>query len=1039
MLSKQNSRKKGSGPSGNGRKLLTDLETMSSAFYAPSRLTSSTASSRSKSVSKIPAQVPKKKPDDPKPRAKPPLDQDKKPSIWSWKGLRALTQARHRRFNCTFSLTVHSVVGLPLSLEGSCLVVHWRRRDADWPTRPARVSRGSAAFGDERLTHSCSVYGSRSGPHNSAKYEAQHFLLNVSILGSPGVDLGRHRVDLTRLLPLKLEELEEEDKCSGKWTTSFRLSGRASGATVNVSFGYDMAENVFCGEQSGKMDDGSEDVKDLHEVLPVISSELCDSVNVLYQKLDEEACNDSVGNKVEDDCLVSSSFDRHGVELLLAANDDGNRACRNECEIDEFSVIDKGTVESTEENVIHEDESRGDGLEADLAIKVAPDEEGSPRASGALQNDEQLENICNIEKCEQAEVFSKESLMKDLEAALSCATDLANEVDSQDDETDAMNAKSYVDGESDYGDCKMGKSPSLDDVTEAVANDFLEMLGIEHDDPIISEPECEPESPRERLLREFEMDSLANGGLLNFLDFESSSLFEDSVHMPNTKTDAFGTKPSASMMEDLETEALMREWGLDEHTFQHSPPGGSSSFGSPIHVDLPEDTQPLPPLAEGVGPFVRTENGGFVRSMSPALFENSKNGGSLIMQVSSPVVVPAEMGSGVMDILQGLASVGIEKLSVQANKLMPLEDITGKTIEQIAWQSAQSLEGPRRQDLQPNEFGISKNARNERKGANGKSHVPNSSKSHCNPTSSDSEYVSLEDLAPLAMDKIEALSIEGLRIQSGMSDQGSAPNITTQSIGEFSALKGKTAGVDGPIGLDGTCGLQLMDIKDDGQAQEGGPDGLMGLSLTLDEWMKLDSGEIDENELASERTSKILAAHHATSLEAFRGRSRGDKRRGRARKYGLLGNNFTVALMVQLRDPLRNYEAVGAPMLALVQVERVFVPPKPKIHGTVCMVRDSVEKEDDDENVVEKLKDEVREEEVIPEYKITEVSVAGLKAEEGSKRKLWGSSVNQQQTGSRWLLANGMGKKNSKTQPMKSKSSGDALWSISCRARKSLK
>lgn len=63
------------------------------------------------------------------------------------------------------------------------------------------------------------------------------------------------------------------------------------------------------------------------------------------------------------------------------------------------------------------------------------------------------------------------------------------------------------------------------------------------------------------------------------------------------------------------------------------------------------------------------------------------------MQVSNPVVVPAEMGSSVMDILQGLASVGIEKLSMQANKLMPLEDITGKTIQQIAWESAPSLEG----------------------------------------------------------------------------------------------------------------------------------------------------------------------------------------------------------------------------------------------------------------------------------------------------------------------------------------------------------
>ena len=57
------------------------------------------------------------------------------------------------------------------------------------------------------------------------------------------------------------------------------------------------------------------------------------------------------------------------------------------------------------------------------------------------------------------------------------------------------------------------------------------------------------------------------------------------------------------------------------------------------------------------------------------------------MQISNPVVVPAEMGSGIMDILQYLASIGIEKLSMQANKLMPLEDITGKTMQQIAWEA----------------------------------------------------------------------------------------------------------------------------------------------------------------------------------------------------------------------------------------------------------------------------------------------------------------------------------------------------------------
>ncbi|KAK6147662.1 hypothetical protein DH2020_018574 [Rehmannia glutinosa] len=1058
MLSKEDSRKKAVGTSGNG-KFLNDLETLSKAFYVDkkmSRLASSTASSRSKSVGKFHVPEAKKKPEDANNYTKASVDKDKKSSIWSWKGLKSLTHVKNRKFNCCFSLQVHSIEGLPSFLDDVCLVVHWKRRDGEQTTRPIRVSQGVAEF-EEQLTHSCSVYGSRSGPHHSAKYEAKHFLLYVSVYDAPELDLGKHRIDLTRLLPLKLEELEE-DKSSGKWTTSFKLSGKARGATINVSFGYVVIENNNTGMSCDKrlqqnsektVKKSVEDVKDLHEVLPMPRSELCDSVNILYQKLDEEISDISAENKLEAD-ILSSPDDPHKVELFAPPD------------------ADKGIEEFTEENAKPEDGSSEnaqgqgfrDGLEAGFAVKVALDEEASlhPSAVEAVpQNDDQSKTTSSYKE-QETEMCSKESIMKELEAALSCTSDLVNEeLDSQEDETDDITPESHLDVNSNYKDLQKGKSLSVDDDTELVARDFLEMLGIEHS-PFSLSSESEPESPRERLLRQFEKDALANGGLLNFdiddipmgslwgttsEDFQHSSMFDGFNEMSEIETDAFRTKTSASVMEDFETEALMREWGLNEKAFQHSPPSGSGGFGSPIDI-LPEDPQQLPPLAEGLGPFVQTKNGGFVRSMNPALFRNAKSGGSLIMQVSNPVVVPAEMGSGVMDILQGLASVGIEKLSMQANKLMPLEDITGKTIEQIVWEGAESLEGPERQDLLPMESEVLQNIHSEQKSVKGISPVPKSSKFDSSSRSSDTEYVSLEDLAPLAMDKIEALSVEGLRIQSGMSDEDAPSNISAQSIGAFSALKGKTVDVGGSIGLDGTCGLQLLDIKDNGEDV----DGLMGLSLTLDEWMKLDSGEIDDDELVSERTSKILAAHHATSLDTFRGRSKGEKRRGKSRKYGLLGNNFTVALMVQLRDPLRNYEPVGAPMLALIQVERVFVPPKPKIYSTVSLVRNSNEDGAKKEDIIEKPKeDKIHEEELIPQYKITEVHVAGLKTEQG-KKKLWGST-NQQQAGSRWLLANGMGKKN-KHPLMKSKAvgkppgpasaptttkvqPGDTLWSISSR------
>ncbi|TKY54445.1 EEIG1/EHBP1 protein amino-terminal domain protein [Spatholobus suberectus] len=207
--------------------------------------------------------------------------------------------------------------------------------------------------------------------------------------------------------------------------------------------------------------------------------------------------------------------------------------------------------------------------------------------------------------------------------------------------------------------------------------------------------------------------------------------------------------------------------------------------------------------------------------------------------------------------------------------------------------------------------------------------------------------------------------------------------------------------------------------------------------------MRPDSGEIDDIDNISEHTSKLLAAHHADSFDLIRGSSKGDRKRGKSsgRKCGLLGNNFTVALMVQLRDPLRNYEPVGTPMLALIQVERVFVPPKQKIYRRASEVGSNND-EDDEREIVSKVEmkankeEKSSEEEAIPQFRITEVHVAGLKTDpEPHKKKVWGTS-RQQHSGSRWLIANGMGKSN-KNPFMKSKSTnvqpGDALWSISSR------
>ncbi|KAM6583548.1 hypothetical protein CsatB_010550 [Cannabis sativa] len=1052
-----------------------------------------------------------------------------KKSIWNWKALKAFSHIRNRRFNCCFSLQVHSIEGLPSNFDEVSLCVHWKRRDGDLVTRPVKVSQGLVEF-EERLTITCSVYGSRSGPHHSAKYEAKHFLLYASVYGAHEIDLGKHRIDLTKLLPLTLEELEEESS-SGKWTTSYKLSGKAKGATMNVSFGYtvlgdnlgapgnrstapdmlNMRQNNLTMVKSGnkfRQVDGRgrvrrsdslpnisqdqlhtlsrsvEDIKDLHEVLPVSRSELASSVDVLYRKLEEETLDKPFVQKPEFGELTEP------LEPIKPDSyspfDSGREDVDNGCDESDFSVTEQGVELSlaepgNSEQVIVETANVSPVVSRDVVeveTDVQVDTEVDTKICSLVEEDSSNKDELEVQDCisEQDEVYTKESLMKELESALNGVSDLeAAALDSPGEE------ENYEDIKLDFeGDMK-GKSLSLDDLTESVANEFFDMLGIEGSPSGLSSG-SEPESPRERLLRQFEKEALAGGCPLFGFDLESeeqaqpsysdtietgwsnsakdlefSSLIQAAEEEHLLASQVEMSKNKAKILEDLETEALMREWGLNERAFQHSPPESSAGFGSPI--DLPPEGPPeLPPLGEGLGPFLQTKDGGFLRSMTPSLFTNAKNSGNLVMQVSSPVVVPADMGSGIMEILQQLASIGIEKLSMQANKLMPLEDITGKTMQQMAWEADPSLEGPQSECLLQHEpmvgldsfAGQVSNERSSR--LKSRKNTPSSV-----GRETASEYVSLEDLAPLAMDKIEALSIEGLRIQSGMSDEEAPSNISAQSIGEISALQGKGINPSGSLGLDGTGGLQLLDTKESSDDV----DGLMGLSLTLDEWMRLDSGELDDDEnQISERTSKILAAHHAHSLDYIRGRTKGERRKGKGsgRKCGLLGNNFTVALMVQLRDPMRNYEPVGTPMLSLIQVERVFIPPKPKIYSTVSELRKYTEEDDDEatsaiavkEEIIEEPKlEKAPEEEGNPQYRITEVHVAGLKAEPG-KKKLWGNST-QQQSGSRWLVANGMGKSNknpflkskptSKSNVSKSKAPeattkvqpGETLWSISSR------
>ncbi|XP_047327171.1 protein PLASTID MOVEMENT IMPAIRED 1-RELATED 1-like [Impatiens glandulifera] len=302
----------------------------------------------------------------------------------------------------------------------------------------------------------------------------------------------------------------------------------------------------------------------------------------------------------------------------------------------------------------------------------------------------------------------------------------------------------------------------------------------------------------------------------------------------------------------------------------------------------------------------------FSSSTSPSLLRKAKNEARLILQVSIPVVLPIAMGSSIMEILEHWASVGQEKMFTQLDVLMPFEDFNRKKMDETERLSVL----------------------NRKPGGE-----------------VDSDFVSIEDVAPLAMEKIEALSFEGLKIQSGMSDEEAPSIIRPQLIG------GKPTFLNKEEDSDDKQDTQMNDVNE-----------LIDLSITLDEWMKLDSGNFgDELDV---QTSKIIAAHLDEDAAFVGGTG------------GILGNIFTVAIRVQLRDPHREFETVGEPMVALIEVERAVIDVKPRISNTISNKPLSGNRD-------------------FPLFKIIEVHVVGFAT----------NPMKREPSGVSWLVASGMGKK----------------------------
>lgn len=1081
---------------------------------------------------------------------------EKKKGLWSWKPFRALAHVGQQKFNCLFTVHVHGIEGLPASVNGLRLGVHFAKKDdVGVQTLPSRVSHGHCEF-QETLNTRCSIHGTKNGA-KGMKWEAKQFVLTVIALDVDELVLARHKLELTRLLP---ESIEDDVAKQDMWTTTFKLAGKAQGGTLIVTFGAEIQSkdlgNISASSSarfqespalravrsfnslpnSGNATPRYGSDKDQHS--PSMSEPSAECRAMEHLSLDDFN-HDGLYRGSYSDQQASSPQDAKAHEKVNAGAEEDDE------EEVEFTVIEKGVEVSTiidsvparsydafesgntfdleekrvdvsrpeelyndrePENRYQEYEDEGaDVVEGSDYVEQVNDDKDSRGQSESLTDSKLMSRSIDDEMEMQellASLGEQERDAGDVEGV-----DFSHDVqtiDVQDDMTEEELLSLLPGGNQWESSKKAPQSKGLesDDEFDNVAGEFLSLLGDDaQPSPAPGTPDNDVDSPRALLFKQFETEAMIESGLgLNLKmpeltssveqselsdynldgvsrdhsvdvrlmnephsqyqytnsenqytgaedqytgaedfnnlgwgseeDTELASIMEAAESELQKATQTMRSKNRAKLLEDQETEALMREWGVNKKVFEGSTK--TSTYADETGNNFAMVSYEPPPLGFGLGSVVPTQDGGSLMSMSPYNFQATSDS-KLVMQVSKPVVVPTEMGAQSLDILLRMASAGIDGMTNQAMVTMPLDDITGKSVEQIASEGFAAFRGGNH--LAGGEYGYpalegghppysleypqdssshSLTTVGSRAGSSSNALAARTQARRSNPNATDDSFASLEDLAPVAMAKIEALALEGLKIQADMAEE-EAPYMV-----EPFSKHGRIEGGQGKPEMKYLEDASSMSFFDDENADDASMADDFSMAISLDEWMRLDAGVVDENEIQDD-TMALVAAHHATHGDIVPGtanRQPGKQKvdSGSTEQGGHMGNTITLAMLVQLRDPLRNFEPIGAPMMALVQAERVAVPPMPKLRfGKQISLRGNNERYDDPPTQ--------------PLFKITDVTLSGMKMSEetanadkhkNQKQIGWGNPK-QQQSGSRWLAASGMVNKNAKVPVPKAK------------------
>ncbi|KAK6160868.1 LOW QUALITY PROTEIN: hypothetical protein DH2020_004249 [Rehmannia glutinosa] len=111
-----------------------------------------------------------------------------------------------------------------------------------------------------------------------------------------------------------------------------------------------------------------------------------------------------------------------------------------------------------------------------------------------------------------------------------------------------------------------------------------------------------------------------------------------------------------------------------------------------MKYDESEETESevyLPDLGKGLGCVVQTRNGGYLAAINPTDIKVArKDTPKLAMQMSKPLVIQSNKTG--FEMFQKLAAISIDELTSEMLSLMPIDELKGKTAEQIAFEGIAS-------------------------------------------------------------------------------------------------------------------------------------------------------------------------------------------------------------------------------------------------------------------------------------------------------------------------------------------------------------